>query len=198
MTSPPPMTSPRSRAMWVFGYGSLVAPTSMARTIGRVVDVDEGYVPAMLDGFGRRWNYGSLHLRGDWRHADVEVRRGVVISLGLVAADERCSGALVAVDDAELAALDWRERDYDRVDVTERIAPDRPIDGTVFTYVPRPSAVERYERARDDRRAAVRRSYWELVHATFAALGPTHLDSLHATPRPDVPVTDIDIVDTAG
>ena len=67
---------------WVFGYGSLVSPTSLATTIGRHVAPDDVTV-AHLHGYGRRWNYGSLHLRGDWRHDDVDVRQGVVISLGL-------------------------------------------------------------------------------------------------------------------
>ncbi|MFN3257705.1 MAG: gamma-glutamylcyclotransferase family protein [Ilumatobacter sp.] len=180
-------------AAWVFGYGSLVSPASMATTIGRPVAAPDVRI-ADLAGFGRRWNYGSMHLRGSWSHAGVDIVDGLVVSLGLAAADtESCNGVIVRVDGDELAALDWRERDYERTDVSDRI---RVLDGEamsepVVTYVPRPSAIERYERGRDEGRAAVRRSYWDLVHDAFAALGGDHAARLSATPQPDIPVVDI-------
>ncbi len=175
---------------WVFGYGSLVSPTSLASTIGRQVAPDD-MIAVHLHGYGRRWNYGSLHLRGDWRHGDVDVHQGVVISLGLVQAEgEHCNGVAVRVTEEELARLDWRERDYERTDVTDRI--DTDLAGLpIVTYVPRPSAVERYEAARDDRRAAIRRSYWDLVDQAFAALGDHHSTIYAATPAPDVPVLEM-------
>ena len=64
-----------SAQTWVFGYGSLVSSASMATTIGRPVP-DADIVVAHLDGYGRRWNYGSLHLRGDWRHDRTSVTQG--------------------------------------------------------------------------------------------------------------------------
>jgi dephospho-CoA kinase len=179
---------------WVFGYGSLVSAASVARTIGRSVDADVDLHVTRLNGFGRRWNYGSLHLRGDWEHDGRTVTSGLVVSLGLVEADdETCNGTVVRVTDDELAALDWRERDYERTDVTDLIEADRRFAGPVVTYVPRPSAIDRYLTARDSARAAVRRSYWYLVHETFEHLGPDHLDEFVRTPPPDVPVVDIDL-----
>jgi cation transport regulator ChaC len=113
--------APRRGGTWVFGYGSLVAPDSLAATIGRHPHPGERSA-ARLAGFGRRWNYGSLHLRGDWSHEGVEVQGGVVVSLGLtVADDEVCNGVIVKVTDVELERLDWRERDYQRTDVTDRL-----------------------------------------------------------------------------
>jgi dephospho-CoA kinase len=164
----------------------------MATTIGRSVAADQCAV-AHLDGYGRRWNYGSLHLRGDWRHDGVDVVQGLVVSLGLEAADsESCNGVIVSVSADELAQLDWRERDYERTDVTDQIsvAGERP-SGRVVTYVPRASAIERYEAARDNRRAGIRQSYWELVSAAFRDLGGDHHDRYVTTPAPDVPVVDM-------
>ena len=181
---------------WVFGYGSLVSPVSLASTVGRTVDAHD-VVVAHLDGFGPRWNYGSLHLRGDWDHDGVTVRQGLVVSLGLVAAaDERCNGVAVRVTDDELALLDWRERDYHRTDVTDAVTAERErwvAGGRVVTYVPRPGAIERYETARDERRAAIRQSYWDLVSAAFADLGGDHPALYAETPQPDVPVADISL-----
>ena len=180
---------------WVFGYGSLVAPTSIARTIGRPVVRHDGFAAARLHGYGRRWNYGSIHQRGDWHGPHGYVQQGVVVSLGLEASgSSTCNGAVVRVTDDELAHLDWRERDYERTDVTELVEADVPTGvpiERVVTYVPRPSAIERYRAARDDLRAAIRRSYVELVHGAFVALGGEHADEyLRGTPDPDVPVID--------
>lgn len=180
-------------ATWVFGYGSLVSPVSMAATIGRDIGGDDTAV-AHLHGFGRRWNYGSLHLRGDWLHAGRRVTGGLVVSLGLEAADgESCNGRIVRVDDEELALLDWRERDYERTDVTDGIRLDDggAVPGRVVTYVPRSSAIERYRAARDGGTAGIRQSYWELVNAAFAELGGDHPQRFASTPAPDVPVVDM-------
>lgn len=181
---------------WIFGYGSLVSPVSMAATIGRTPAPSDVAV-AHLDGWGRRWNYGSMHLRGDWHHDGVDIVQGLVVSLGLVAAPaEGCNGVIVRVTDDEVAMLDWRERDYERTDVTDLVDVQSDADierrvDRVMTYVPRPSAIERYEAARDDGRAGIRQSYWDLVRAAFGDLGGDHLDRYEATPPPDVPVVDM-------
>lgn len=179
--------------VWVFGYGSLVSPESMTRTIERRVQRDDGFRSAFLNGYGRRWNYGSMRQRGDWHGPFGEVRDGIVVSLGLEAAGhERTNGAIVRVSGDELARLDWRESDYEQTDVTDLIDVEHgAVDGRVVTYVPRASAIERYRTAHRDRRAAVRRSYVDLVRAAFEKLGDHHLDEYVAgTPDPDVPVVD--------
>ncbi len=61
----------------------------------------------------------------------------------------------------------------------------------VMTYVPRPSAIERYEGARNAGRAGIRRSYWELVATAFRDLGGDHHERYTTTPAPDVPVVDM-------
>lgn len=177
---------------WVFGYGSLVSPSSMARTIGRHVEPHDGWLVARLHGFGRRWNYGSLRQRGNWHGPHGYVEQGVVVCLGIEEAEaERCNGVVVRVDDDELAALDVRESDYDRTDVTDLVVAEGGLDGRVVTYVPRPSAIERYRLARIEHRAAVRRGYVDLVRDAFGGLGASHLAEYErVTPDPDVPIVD--------
>ena len=181
-------------ATWVFGYGSLVSPESISWTIDRRPEFGIDVFPARLDGYGRRWNYGSIVLRGDWTHQGARIEEGVVISLGVVADEaEQCNGVVFAVTDDELAALDWRERDYRRVDVTAAVDHEAPGDlvHEVVLYVPSPDSIERYEAARDAGRAAIRQTYWDLVHDGFDSLGDDHGAMMRATPPPDVPIADI-------
>ncbi len=185
---------------WVFGYGSLVSPASLALTIGHLVQPSAVAV-AELGGYGRRWNYGAQHVRGAWTHDGVDIVDGVIVALGLVdAADETCNGVAVEVTDDELAGLDRRERDYQRTDVTDRItildgvdgvAAAQPAGARFVTYVPRASAVDRYAAGRDAGRAAIRADYWDLVDGAFAALGRAHLSRYRTTPAPDVPIVEM-------
>jgi dephospho-CoA kinase len=176
---------------WVFGYGSLVSPTSLGATLDRSVDcAGDGWWPATLLGWGRRWNYGVGHWYGVHRAPDGPERRVTIVALGLAPSeDESANGIVVRVDEAELARLDRRERDYDRVDVTDRVASAVALPGRVVTYVPRTSAIERYEAARDAGSAAIEQRYWDLVAGAFADLGEEHLDRYErTTPVPDIPV----------
>ena len=238
MTDRPSRTDRPAEHTWIFGYGSLVAPASLARTIGRTVRFGDDALVASLDGHGRRWNYGSETLRGDWTAPDGRrVHDGVVVSLGVEASDgETVNGVIVRLDSDELARLDWRERAYDRVEVTHLVTvlpgptsagrsgpgtesgaethtgadadhgagvdhADQRSDGAhvavtpgpVEVYVPKPHAVERYVRHRDDGTAAVRRDYHDLVDAAFAVLGPRHHEWFRTTPPPDVPIVDVEL-----
>ena len=182
---------------WIFAYGSLVSPASLATTIGRTVEPGPGRRIVELAGWRRAWNYGSASLRGDWTADDGrEVVGGLVVSLGLVAEPAgTANGVALAVDADELAHLDRRERAYDRVDVSASITPLDglgPLGAPVATYVPRPDAIERYERHRDEGTAAVRRWYHDLVRSAFAELGDEHGERyLATTPDPDVPIHDV-------
>ena len=182
---------------WVFGYGSLVDPESLGRTLGRQVTPGVDFLAAELTGWGRRWNYGVGHVVGTWRRSDgIEIDDGVIVALGVVAAaDESVNGIVARVSEIEIAALDQRERDYDRVDVTESVSVDREAlepAARIVTYVPRPTAIERYEAARDHGRAGIRSSYWGLVDAAFAVWGADQLERYRSsTPPPDVPVVAI-------
>ena len=170
----------------------------MARTIGRVAVHGTDFFQAELSGYGRRWNYGVVHLVGSWTSADgTAVDDGTIVALGLVeAADERVNGVVASVAGGELTNLDRRERNYDRVDVTDQIliteASGGAVNGRVYTYVPRPISIEQYETARDGGTAGIRRTYWDLVDAAFATFGESHSAQYRAsTPAPDVPIVDL-------
>ncbi len=183
--------------VWIFGYGSLVSPKSMARTIGRVAVRGTDFFQAELAGYGRRWNYGVVHISAQWTLDDgTEVGDGTIVALGVVeSAGETVNGVVASIAAGELTNLDRRERNYDRVDVTSLMTvideDGGVVDGVIYTYVPRAVAISAYEKARDAGTAGVRRTYWDLCDEAFAAFGKSEVERYRTTPAPDVPIVDV-------
>jgi cation transport regulator ChaC len=125
---------------YVFAYGSLLNPTSAARTLGRPVTLND-YVPAKLVGWSRNWALlDRVRLTDDSREVDA-------LFLDLIAdASTDCVGALLRVTPEELTALAQRERNYSKVDVSSEIEVvhgRRFVEGgrrhtRVVTFVSRP------------------------------------------------------------
>jgi cation transport regulator ChaC len=146
---------------FVFGYGSL------AGTFG------EGE-PARLHGWRRAWGVAmdnTVTIPGYKRYLDPDGRRPAVCVAFLDVREEAGSwvnGVCVPVGPEELAALDERERNYDRVEITGAV-PGAP--GRTWTYVGREASRERYDTAMDAGRCVVARSYARTVEHGFRALG---------------------------
>jgi cation transport regulator ChaC len=187
----------KSEAVWVFGYGSLVSPTSLGGTLGRTPIRGENFVAAEVKGWSRRWNYGIRTQPGSLKGPDAE-RVSVIVALGIVeATEEWMNGVLALVHPEELQRLDARERNYDRVDVTDqiRVLDDETAADSIHravVYVPRPVAIDIYEEARAEGRAAIEQRYWDLVDGAFEVLAPGHGERYRAsTPAPAVPVRNV-------
>jgi hypothetical protein len=182
---------------WVFGYGSLVAPASVAETLGWTPVTGRTFLPARLRGVRRAWNVSApACVPGGFVHRwpDGRPLEGTVCYLGIrrVSPADAINGALVAVSQRDLEALDRRERRYHRIDVTRWIVADGTITSAVYTYLPRESAVALNEDSRAVGRDHRTRRYVELVLAAFAALGEDALDEYHATTEEtSAPVVDV-------
>jgi cation transport regulator ChaC len=100
-------------------------------------------------------------------------------------------GIAFAVADGDLEALDARERNYRRVEVSGRL--DADLGGPVWAYLGLASSRERYARAARDGRAVVARAYLEGVRSGFAAAGL----AFEADPV-EIPVIDLTRVDVPG
>lgn len=87
----------------------------------------------------------------------------------------------------DLAAVDARERNYARVEVTGSLDADH--GAPVWAYVGRDESRERYAGARTAGTAVVSRAYLEGVREGFAAHG------LAFETAPEVPVVDLERVD---
>ncbi len=83
---------------------------------------------------------------------------------------EHVDGYAFPVTDEELAALDERERNYDRRDVSEQC----DLDGTVWAYVGSAAGRRRLRHARRLGTAVVSHGYLERVRAAFGKVHVPH------------------------
>lgn len=168
-----------AREQFVFGYGSLAS-----HGIGS---------PVRLEGYRRVWGVAmdnrmtipgyKYYLRADGRRPEVFVAFLDIVAEAGAATD----GVLFSFDDATLSALDRRERNYDRIDVTGAVSEAR---GTVWAYRGNSAGRERLRLGILDGAAVIDRGYRDGVRAGFAAAGID--DDLD--PR-GLPVVDLERVD---
>jgi dephospho-CoA kinase len=176
---------------YIFGYASLVAAPTVRC--------------AVLRGHRRVWGVAmdnAIEVPGYKVYALPDGTRPAlaVAFLDLQDADgAEVNGALLAVDAPGLAALDTRERQYERIDVTALIDPV-PDDGPVWTYIGRASGRARVAAGRaGTAKVAIQRSYVELVQAAFAAFGDGALVRYRASTEPPAfPVLDLTRIDLPG
>lgn len=164
---------------FVFAYGSLVPD---------LADGDGSLLANVcsLRGYRRAWDVAmdnSVTLPRYKHYLDARdgSRPDVLVTfLNLrPAPNHSVNGVLIEVDDAQLLALDRRERNYERRDITSAFEP--PCDGRVWTYFGRPEACLRFAEGAALGRAVVDRAYLDSVHAGFAALGPEALSAFDAS-----------------
>jgi hypothetical protein len=168
----------------VFGYGSLV--------------LDGSGVLETLPGHRRVWGVATDNIRsipGYKMYLDRSdgSRPEVYVAFVDLEPDASSSvrGLVRPVTEPELAQLDRRERNYDRIDVTELIEED--FGGPVWTYRGSEEGRARLRRGRAEGRAVVSRDYLEKVHAGLLPLGGGEYERFLADS--DLPVRDLERVD---
>ncbi len=174
---------------WIFAYGSLLPAGHAA--------LPDGAVAADLHGWQRSWSVAmdnGVDLPGYKHYVAPDGHRPdlMVCYLGI---DERPSalvnGVALRVGADELPALDERERNYERRDVTGRLSVR--LDGRVWAYVGRRAGRDRARRGRRGRRLAIAGSYLERVLAGFDALRQRRRFELLTEPA-GVPVANLSLV----
>jgi gamma-glutamylcyclotransferase (GGCT)/AIG2-like uncharacterized protein YtfP len=186
-----------SGGQFVFGYGSLTArpgpvPTRELKEHGFVAD---------LAGARRVWGVAMDNRRdlaGYKYYRDAGGRRPEVFVayLDLVPATAapgdppaRVNGLCLPVNDATLEQLDRRERNYERTDVSDRVAAG---GAQVWAYIGRAAARERFAEGRRAGTAVIDSGYVRTVEAGFAVLGDEELATVRRSLAPgDLPVVDL-------
>jgi cation transport regulator ChaC len=182
----------------VFGYGSLTArpgpgpgPTRELKEHGFIADAT---------GLRRSWGVAMDNRRdlpGYKYYTDAAGRRPEVFVVYLdliVAADgdgAAVNGVCFPVDDAALEVLDARERNYERVDVSDRVAPAGLGGVRIWAYLGSAAARERFAAGRQAGTAVIDAGYVRTVQAGFAALGPAE----HAACRPSLEPNGLPVVE---
>lgn len=162
---------------WVFGYGSLAA------------EAHDGYLTE-LTGHRRRWGVAMDNARDlpgyKWYRlrASGERPRGVVAFLDVAAGPGAVNGVCLRVDAHVLRRLDARERNYERVEVTELVAEAR---GRVWTYVGSAAGRARLADGLRAGRALVSQEYLDDVEHGFRRLGTAQLAAYRASTDPPPP-----------
>jgi gamma-glutamylcyclotransferase (GGCT)/AIG2-like uncharacterized protein YtfP len=180
-----------SAHQFVFGYGSL-----LERACREERSVYE------LEGYRRTWNIAMDNSRTipGYKHyvddATGDRQHWFVTFLNIVPDDQaRVNGVLFQVDASLLERLDDRERNYERVDVSDRFR--ERVGGEVWAYVGRQDAVERFELGRRTGRGVISREYYERVRADFAAVGALRRFEELTDPTP-CPIRNLRRVDHPG
>jgi hypothetical protein len=177
---------------FVFGYGSLAAELPFVP--GRRPH-DEGFV-ADLPGFARGWGVAMDNRRDlpgyKYYTASDGARPQVFVSfldVTPVPGSVSVNGLCLPVDAAQLTRLDRRERNYSRLDVSDRIDAG---GAWVWVYVGTPDARERLCGARCAGSAVIAAAYVRAVEAGFAALGAEELARCRPSLAPgDLPVVEL-------
>ncbi len=185
----------------IFGYGSLVARESIAATLGREV---APLIPATLIGWRRRWSLVRDNTRSEKGFAPTDPTTEPFdwcLGLNLEPVDgEWVNGALIALEEGELALLDQREVRYDRVEVTAHLSRTSPTErdnarlrafAEVVAYVAR----NEHFAPIPPPRSVVVASYLAACEAAFAALGADELERFReSTGPPPAPVVEATLV----
>jgi cation transport regulator ChaC len=169
---------------YVFGYASLVALP------------EPGAVPGRLRGYRRFWGAAMNNWEGGegakhWLDRETGERPRIRVAYLDIyeQADSVVNGLALPVDPARLTALDAREVNYARIEVsaafeasTEAAAPT--AIGRVFTYVGLDAARERCRQGAADGNVFVSRDYAAGVRLAFERLGPDALAEYEHTTDP--------------
>lgn len=182
---------------YVFGYASLVGADKRLIVDGR----EYRSVGGRLRGYRRHWGVAMNNWEGSdaVKHfLDPESGERPRIRVAYLDLYEQPGGAVnglaLPVDPARLAALDAREVNYERVDVTAAFEPEGALPPSVggsyggyqvFTYLGLAAAHERCRQGAADGNVFVRRGYVRDVRDAFASLAP---DALHEFDRTTDPL----------
>lgn len=175
-----------SASEWVFGYASLVPD-----------GVGAGAVEAKLSGFRRSLGVAHDNRRiipgyKTYLRRDDGSRPAVYVAFfDLEVADGMTvAGLALPVDGKRLEALDVREGNYDRVDVTGLV---EGVSGPVWTYMGLAQSRARLARGLAEGTAVVSRDYLDKVHAAFRARGKAALREFERTTvTHEIPAMELD------
>lgn len=172
-------------AAYVFGYASLVA----LRDPVEIEGAEYSPVPGRLNGFRRRWavamdNWDAANDHKHFLDPGTGKRPRVRVAYPDVEPSEggTVNGLAIPVDAARLDALDAREVNYRRAEVSKAFEP--AVARPVFAYVGTDAARERCQAGIAQGNIYVSGQYLAGVREAFARLGADALAEFEQTTEP--------------
>lgn len=158
-----------SSDVYIFGYQSILAAGSLATSIA---GCDGQVVPARLKGYIRCWSAVRTFVTNETKryvHAkDWHIAERVAFATLTQTPHKTVNGVCQRIPSDRLAALDFREQGYTRIEVSQNIEPYEgyELDRSIQCYV-------YVDPAPDTRPAMVSRSYYDM-----GRFGAAHLSKL--------------------
>lgn len=174
---------------YVFGYGSLARDLLARVEVARLRGHRRGFGVA-ADNAEEIPGYKRFRLPADGSFPAVHVAFLDIFEH----AETTVNGVLASVAPGDLADLDRRERNYDRIEVTAAI--ESPPAGRVWAYRGSPDGRARLAAGVAAGTAVVQRSYLDRVDAGFRALGADeHAHFVASSDLDGLPLLDLERVD---
>lgn len=153
----------------VFGYGSLVNPKSLSRTLGNVHDIK----PALLRGWRRDWS-AILENDGAASHyvcSNGDIPKHVAVLNIRPDSQSVVNGILIPCRDKDFDNLVDREVHYSVVDVTDSIEDGSEYD-KIYSFTAKPQFTDN-----ENSGVIIPKSYVDLVEEAFKTLGDNQIET---------------------
>lgn len=183
---------------FVFGYGSLVNIGNLEQYLKRKLNPGADYIICSLNNFQRCWNVAmdnrvNLPNYKYYLHQPTGKRLDGYVAFLNIRPHQHHSltGILFRVSDRELEHLDRRERNYQRINITEQL--DTTALGNAWTYIGLPEAEQRYQTGLTQTKTVIAQHYLDSVHQAYLALGSQKLAHYIATTeQPEIPIVNLE------
>lgn len=180
---------------YIFGYGSLVNVENLKDYLNRETNYLE-YQYVKLLCYRRNWETAMYNLEDIKKYkyylnSDGQ-REDVYISFLNIRMDDNSilEGILFNVDDIELKKLDEREKNYDRIEVTNNIFPK--IKGKVWTYIASKQGGSRFHKGVLNNKIVIQKKYIDAVINAYKNINTKALiNFFKSTDFIDIPIKDL-------
>lgn len=189
------------RSSFVFGYGSLVNIKNLEQYLKRQLKPNFDYTICGLYDFQRCWNV-AMNNKVDLpeykyyrdRYANNRLD-GFVAFLNIRPHPDRIiSGILFRVSNAELKKLDLRERNYQRINITNQLNIKAR---NAWVYIGSKDAEQRYQKGLSQGKAFISQDYYNSVQNAYRSLGEREWTNyLATTNKPSFPIMDLEVCPT--
>lgn len=189
---------------FVFGYGSLTNVENLQKYLRRNLTPALDYIFCGLRDFYRCWNIAMdncLDLPNYKYYVDRATGNrpaGFVTFLNICPHQGKTIiGILFRVSDEELNNLDRRERNYQRIDVTDAI--DTSIPGKAWVYIGLNEAEKRYQSGLQQHNAMIAQDYFNSIHTAYFLLGKKAFSNyIVTTEKPRVPMVNLEMCEVSN